>query len=160
MLFILKKGVFKLQVFYSRKLIKIAKKKTSKSTSFHIKDIRKLESINATYDGIWASASLLHIPKSQIKAVLFQIFKKLNANGVLYLSLKEGFQEGLERDYRYEGTEKYWAYYTKYEITTLIKMLGFIILDDEVDKTDDKKNSSSSYATHRWIEILAQKKNS
>lgn len=42
------------------------------------------------YDGIWACASLLHLPPQQIPQVLAQLWQALKPGGVLYLSFKRG----------------------------------------------------------------------
>ena len=52
------------------------------------------------YDGIWACASILHLPREQLEGVLQKISDALKAGGVLYTSFKYGEFEGI-RDGRY-----------------------------------------------------------
>ena len=52
------------------------------------------------FDGIWASASLLHVPSTEIEMVLEKMKKSLKENGILYASFKYGDFEG-ERNGRY-----------------------------------------------------------
>ncbi len=52
------------------------------------------------FDAVWASASLLHIPRNEIKDVLKRITNALKPKGVLYASFKHGNQE-YEKDGRY-----------------------------------------------------------
>jgi 2-polyprenyl-3-methyl-5-hydroxy-6-metoxy-1,4-benzoquinol methylase len=52
------------------------------------------------FDGIWACASLLHIPKSQVCDVIARLIKGLKPRGVLYCSLKEGVGERVAEDGR------------------------------------------------------------
>ncbi|MBK1887307.1 MULTISPECIES: DUF3427 domain-containing protein [unclassified Marinobacter] len=42
------------------------------------------------YDGIWACASLLHLPRQQIPQALSQLWQAIKPGGVLYLSFKRG----------------------------------------------------------------------
>lgn len=42
------------------------------------------------YDGIWACASLLHLPQSQIPQALARLWQALKPGGALYLSFKQG----------------------------------------------------------------------
>ncbi|WP_309044082.1 class I SAM-dependent methyltransferase [Marinobacter sediminicola] len=42
------------------------------------------------YDGIWACASLLHLPGQQIPQALSQLWQAMKPGGVLYLSFKRG----------------------------------------------------------------------
>ena len=52
------------------------------------------------FDGIWACASLLHIPSQSLPDVLRRLFRALKPHGLLYCSFKYGMFEGL-RDGRY-----------------------------------------------------------
>ena len=52
------------------------------------------------FDGVWACASLLHLPSPQLKMALNLIVGVLGRGGVLYVSLKEGHFEGV-RDERW-----------------------------------------------------------
>ncbi|MDS1308891.1 class I SAM-dependent methyltransferase [Marinobacter xiaoshiensis] len=42
------------------------------------------------YDGIWACASLLHLPRQQIPQALSQLWQAMKPGGALYLSFKRG----------------------------------------------------------------------
>ena len=52
------------------------------------------------FDGIWASASLLHISSADLVDVLNKIYDSLKDNGYLYASFKHGDFEG-DRDDRF-----------------------------------------------------------
>ena len=52
------------------------------------------------FDGIWASASLLHVPSDELDLVLGNLKTALKENGILYASFKYGDFEG-ERNGRY-----------------------------------------------------------
>lgn len=53
------------------------------------------------YEGIWACASLLHCPKSQISYVLQACANALKPDGVFYFSFKEGEGERLDEKGRF-----------------------------------------------------------
>ena len=59
------------------------------------------------YDGIWACASILHLPKKQLREVLENMYAALKSEGWIYTSFKHGKFEG-ERNGRYftDFTEK------------------------------------------------------
>ena len=42
------------------------------------------------YDGIWACASLLHVPNEELLSVLQRLLCQLKPNGILYFSMKYG----------------------------------------------------------------------
>lgn len=52
------------------------------------------------YDGIWACASILHVPKQELSEVLEKIHVALKQGGIFYTSFKYGTFEG-ERNGRY-----------------------------------------------------------
>jgi mutator protein MutT len=52
--------------------------------------------VKKTYDGIWACASLLHCPKSQIEYVMQNCIDALKEGGVFYFSFKYGEGERLD----------------------------------------------------------------
>lgn len=45
------------------------------------------------FDAIWASASILHIPKNKIDTILFKCYCALKDEGILYASFKHGDKE-------------------------------------------------------------------
>lgn len=52
------------------------------------------------YDGIWACASLLHVRKSELPQVVFELIESLKPGGIFYLSFKHGKQERFSEDGR------------------------------------------------------------
>ena len=77
---------------------------------FH--DINRLDA----YDGVWANACLLHIPRSELAQVLALIWRALKANGYFYASFKTGAAEGrdsLNRYYNYPSPDWLRAAYSK-----------------------------------------------
>ena len=63
----------------------------------------ELDEVEA-YDGVWANACLLHVPRTELADVLARIWRALKAEGVFYASYKEGDVDGrdtLDRYYNY-----------------------------------------------------------
>ena len=56
--------------------------------------------MNEKYDGIWACASILHLPKKELKEVFKKMLTALKPGGRIYTSFKYGEYEG-ERNGRY-----------------------------------------------------------
>jgi SAM-dependent methyltransferase len=66
-----------------------------------------LDAIEA-YDGVWANACLLHVPRVELAPVLARIWRALKPGGVFYASFKTGDAEGrdtLNRYYNYPSPE-------------------------------------------------------
>ena len=99
----------------------------------------------AEFDGIWACASLLHVPSSNIKDVLVKIEKALKAGGYFYFSVKYGDYEG-EREGRY---------YTDYTEKSIGALFAAIPSLTKVDMwfTDDARPGRND----RWINCIYYK---
>ena len=57
--------------------------------------------LTETFDGIWASASLLHVNKNEIVDVIKNVSSNLKPNGVFYMSFKYGENEYIDEKGRY-----------------------------------------------------------
>lgn len=135
----------------SAEMIEIARRESTKS-SFQVMDILDLNFEEDFFDGIWASASLLHIPKKKIKSVLIKLKEILKNQGILYVSLKEGLGSELFSDTRYGGVDKFYVYYQFDEIQNILKDIGFDILEIEL------KDKRTNYDTNSWLHIFCQNK--
>lgn len=94
------------------------------------------------FDGIWACASLLHLPLEQIPDILKKIVVALKPNGVLYLSFKYGHFEGVRGS----------RYYTDLDESTLSALItssgGLRIVKTWL--TNDARPESND----RWINMI------
>ena len=98
------------------------------------------------YDGIWANATLLHLPKAVLADVLKKLEKALKPNGTLFASFKYGTFEGIrtERyytDFTQETLKEFWA------ASTSLKIFDEWITDDSIPGREGLQ----------WINILACK---
>jgi SAM-dependent methyltransferase len=55
----------------------------------------------AAFDGVWANACLLHVPRSALPGILARVHRALRRGGVFYASFKAGEVEGRDRFGRY-----------------------------------------------------------
>ena len=93
----LQKGYQVRAVDGSQELCKIASENIGQEVICQLFD--ELEETN-TYDGVWACASLLHLPTDELKKVIQKVEQSLKKGGYFYASFKYGEFEG-ERDGRY-----------------------------------------------------------
>jgi len=61
-------------------------------------------SANEEFDGIWAEASLLHVPRADLAGVLALIHNALKQDGIFHASFKAGTAEG------HDGFGRYYNY--------------------------------------------------
>lgn len=69
------------------------------------------------YDGIWACASLLHVPEAELLEVLNRLVRALKPGGAMYISFKLGMGERVATDGRF---------FTDMECTRLEKLISKI----------------------------------
>lgn len=72
----------------------------------------------AAYDGIYASASLLHVPRDGLPDVLDRIWTALKPGGVVWASFKAGNAEGLDE------LGRYYNYFSAGELVQLWNSVG------------------------------------
>jgi hypothetical protein len=106
-----------------------------------------------SFEGIWACATIIHVPKHEIPAVLRTWLSLLREGGIVYVSVKQGQGESFDPDLRYGGIRKYYAFYSQEELVDLITRAGFAILESGVDD----HRGIDSYATHPFLHVLARK---
>ena len=97
------------------------------------------------FDGIWASASLLHVPSTEIEDVLIKLKDSLKENGVFYASFKYGDFEG-------ERNGRYFNDFTEEKATELFRKIGF-----EVAKTWITRDVRKGRQDEKWVNILVKK---
>lgn len=54
-----------------------------------------------SFDGVWANACLLHVPRRDLPGIIERIHAALRPRGVFYASFKAGSREGRDRFQRY-----------------------------------------------------------
>ncbi|WP_027569878.1 bifunctional 2-polyprenyl-6-hydroxyphenol methylase/3-demethylubiquinol 3-O-methyltransferase UbiG [Bradyrhizobium sp. URHA0013] len=76
----------------------------------HAVEAMRFDQLDAheAYDGVWASACLLHVPRDELTGILARIHRALRPSGVFYASYKMGEGDGrdsLGRYYNYAPPE-------------------------------------------------------
>lgn len=102
---------------------------------------------NEKYDGIWACASILHLPKKELKEVLKKMLTALKTDGWIYTSFKYG---------EYEGNRN-GRYFTDFTIDTFTDFVQGIhnLRIEEHWITGDVR---SGRGEEKWLNLILQKK--
>lgn len=95
------------------------------------------------FDGIWACASLLHVPQNKLPTVMEKVERALKPEGVLYASFKYGEGE------RIVG-ERHFSFYNEYDLDWL-SGLGLIEYWISEDVRPDRPGE-------KWLNTLWRKK--
>jgi SAM-dependent methyltransferase len=99
------------------------------------------------FDGVWASASLLHVPFDEITEIFLLIDQALKPGGVLYASFKYGDFEG-------ERNGRYFTDLTEERLRTLLKPINRLETI-ETFVTDDVRKGHEGV---KWLNVIVQKK--
>lgn len=111
-------------------------------------EVRRFDKIGykSQFDGIWACASLLHIPKPEIALVLKRLVIALKPRGLLFISMKKGKGDGFVNG-------RYFSLYSRGEIVSLVSNVSQLKL-----LTVWETRSSTSFPKQQsWLNCLAIK---
>lgn len=126
-LFLKKKGFDVLCLDNSPPMLQVCHKKGLNTI---LMDIDNLYFPRSRFDVVWAYASLIHVPKSNVPKILEDIHSIIRDDGLFFLSLKEGQGERL-KDFVHGG-KRWFSLYTDEEIRELLKGKFEIIGDYRV----------------------------
>lgn len=99
------------------------------------------------FDGIWANASLLHVPEQELEKVLKILYRALKDDGVLYASWKYGEAE------RRDG-ERFYCDMTEEKLKKLLRRIGCFVCR-EVWVSEDVL---PLHREQRWLNVVLGKK--
>ena len=149
--YLAKRGLKVTGIDFSEKMVEIARREVLEAR-FEVVDLRDVDNLNETFDGIFAQAVLLHIPKQEVGSLLQNLSKKLTSGGYFYVAVKEmkpgAHAEEVVRENSYGYPyERFFSYYTLDELRKY-----FIGLDMKIcyDNITPSRNT-------RWIQIIGQK---
>ncbi|MBI4039440.1 class I SAM-dependent methyltransferase [Candidatus Daviesbacteria bacterium] len=123
----------------SKGLLEVAQQNNPHLTFFS-KSVYGLDFPKDHFDGFWASAVLLHIPKKRINEALVGIHRVIRNQGVGFISIKQGVGEKIS-----DGDEKFgnkfrrlFALYKKGEFANYLLTANYSILETQV-RADSSK---------------------
>lgn len=102
----------------SPEMVRLAKEKGLKA---QVGDVENLEFADNFFDGVWANAILLHIPKVKAVAVIKEWARVLKPGGMAHISVKEGSEEGFEERKSMPGTKRWFTHFTEEEMRQLVE---------------------------------------
>ena len=101
----------------------------------------------AVYDGIWACASILHLPKSELRNVLLNIAGALKSGGYCYTSFKYGEFEG-------ERNGRHFTDFTEKTFENFLTELNKLTIADEWISSDVRPGR----AEEKWLNVIMRYK--
>ena len=120
----------------------------SKNTGIHVKRMlfNELNEVNR-YDGIFACASILHVPYKELPEIFERMKQALKDNGIIYTSFKYGDFEG------YRGNR----YYTDLNEERLMSILD-TVGDFEILEMSTTVSVIPGRDNEIWLNLIARKR--
>lgn len=98
------------------------------------------------YDGIWACASILHLPKPELAAVFVKMQEALKEDGVIYTSFKYGSFEG-------ERGERYFTDFTEETFMAFMANIPELKIERQWISGDVRPNRGEE----QWLNVILRK---
>jgi hypothetical protein len=99
---------------------------------------------DASLDGIWCAAALLHVPRPLVPATITGFAAALRPAGRLHLSVSEGTGEGFERDSYIAAGDRWFVHHEEAPLVELLARSGLVVV-----------NLRRSKSRRRWLTLDA-----
>ena len=110
-------------------------------------DLRSLPFQAMAFDGLWAAASLMHLPKPDARRLLADLRKLVRPGGLFAATVTYGMKSRLVTDGWVPG--RYFARWKKDELARAVRRAGWTILELNVVTNRERKG--------RWINVIARR---
>jgi SAM-dependent methyltransferase len=150
--YISSKGPKVIGIDFSKNLLAIAHRNVP-AAEFRVLDLRDAGTLPEEFDGVFAQASLLHIPKAETAQVVESLASRLTHGGYFYIAVKEqrpgtpDEETVTENDYGYDYS-RFFSYYTVDEVKGYLERLGMTVVHAEVSRASSHTN---------WVQVIARK---
>jgi SAM-dependent methyltransferase len=128
-------------------LLRFAKARKA-SLPLVLADMRALPVGAGRLDGIWAAASLMHVPKPVARKVLADLRDCVKPNGLLAATVTHGWKSRIKKRGWMPG--RYFARWKKDELARALARAGWQVLSLRVVSNRERKG--------RWINVIAQRR--
>ena len=92
-------------------------------------DMRRLPLGATAVDGLWVSASFLHLPQAEGVATLREFYCVLRPGGVAYVSVKEGAGAAWQNEAYGREAPRFFAYWEAAELDRALGAAGFDVVE-------------------------------
>jgi SAM-dependent methyltransferase len=118
-------------------------------------DMTRLPFASGSLDGVWASASMLHLPPDVAPIALAEVARVLRPGGGLYATVQRGATKGWRQPLPGQAVraELYYAHYQPDEWRGIVEAAGFEVVTFNVKEDIASCNAAAT----GWIEVTARK---
>jgi|SRR3989344_5212794 len=133
-IFFKNRGLNPLCLDISPEMIKLCEQKELEAI---VGDLENIPFSKESFDGVWAYASILHVPKDKISQVIIKVNQILRSNGIFYCGMKEGDFEGFIESDKYHGSKRFCSLYRDEDIRKILTSQFDIFHTSRVQSRDD-----------------------
>lgn len=127
----------------SEEMVKIA----SKVTGLPVRQMMFNElNENERYDGIFACASILHVPYNELPDIFTRLKKAVKKNGYIYVSFKYGDYEGYRNG-------RYFTDLNEERFSSLLEEVKGLTIIEETITSDARKGREDE----KWLNVILRK---
>ncbi len=146
---LIRRGYRTLSLDLSRGMLREAQKQDVRDLA--LADMRQLPIADASVDGLWVSASFLHVPRDDAPSTLKEFQRVLKPLGVLFMVVKHG--EGDEVRSNLGNLPRYFILWREHELDALLRASAFEIVAGWTDSPE-----TSTMGADWWIARFAVKR--
>ena len=110
-------------------------------------DLRQLPFQERSFDGLWAAASLMHVPKPEARRILADLCSLVRPGGLFAATVTHGVKSRIVTNGWVPG--RYFARWRKEELARAVRGAGWKILELKAVTNRERKG--------RWLILLARK---
>ncbi len=144
--YLMEEGYDVFGIDFSEEMIKVAKKLVQDG-KFEVADFTKKDFEENSFSGIWCNATLLHLPREEVKEIFDKFLKWLEPQGILFVSMLEGEGQRELRIKRFYQNSLTAYFYQLNELIQLLENKGFEIIK-YYNEYDFENN---------WIDVFCRK---
>lgn len=121
-------------------------KRATELTGREVRNMRFEDiSFAGEFDGIWACASLLHVPMTELPGIMRRMNRALKDGGIMYASFKYGDGSKMRGERRFSD-------FNEKSVVPLFEEAGFTVLHNEIGS-----DSRPGRGAEKWINVIGRK---
>ena len=130
----------------NRSLLDYARRRSPRLTLVQA-DVRNLPYVTGAFDGLWAAASLIHLPKIAVHASFRRLAKLTKPGGLFAATLIHGRHSGMVQNGWIPG--RFISRWHKQELARALRRAGWQIIELKIVSNQERKG--------RWLNLLAHR---
>lgn len=111
-------------------------------------EMRRLPVADDSVDGVWAMASLLHLPRADVDDALAEFARAARPGATLFCAVKHG--DGTRPGDRYDEDTRAFTLFREDDLRERVRAAGFAVVDSEVDAATDPGGDG-------WVRVSARR---